>query len=109
MAEQKIFAGPRIRRIRNQKGLTQTAMAEGARHFAVLSQPDRAQSAAADGAAAPQAGLGLQGRSRRIAGRGAGVDRNLREVFADPLLSGELPGDQELIEIAEAAPNAAAG
>ena len=29
MAEQKIFAGPRIRRIRNQKGLTQTAMAEG--------------------------------------------------------------------------------
>ena len=29
VAEQKIFAGPRIRRIRNQKGLTQTAMAEG--------------------------------------------------------------------------------
>ena len=29
MAEQKIFAGPRIRRIRNGKGLTQTAMAEG--------------------------------------------------------------------------------
>ena len=29
MAEQKIFAGPRIRRIRNAKGLTQTAMAEG--------------------------------------------------------------------------------
>ena len=28
MAEQKIFAGPRIRRIRNAKGLTQTAMAE---------------------------------------------------------------------------------
>ncbi|EBX4817200.1 XRE family transcriptional regulator, partial [Salmonella enterica subsp. enterica serovar Newport] len=29
MAEQKLFAGPRIRRIRNAKGLTQTAMAEG--------------------------------------------------------------------------------
>ena len=29
MAEQKIFAGPRIRRIRNALGLTQTAMAEG--------------------------------------------------------------------------------
>jgi transcriptional regulator with XRE-family HTH domain len=28
MAEQKIFSGPRIRRIRNQKGLTQTAMAQ---------------------------------------------------------------------------------
>ncbi|TIT76582.1 MAG: helix-turn-helix transcriptional regulator, partial [Mesorhizobium sp.] len=29
MADQKIFAGPRIRRLRNAKGLTQTAMAEG--------------------------------------------------------------------------------
>ena len=29
-------------------------------------------------------------------------------MFADPLLAGELPGDQELVEIAEAAPNAAA-
>ena len=28
MAENKIFAGPRIRRIRNSLGLTQTAMAE---------------------------------------------------------------------------------
>ncbi len=33
----------------------------------------------------------------------------LREVFADPLLAGELPGDQELVELAEGAPNAAAG
>jgi predicted transcriptional regulator/DNA-binding XRE family transcriptional regulator len=32
----------------------------------------------------------------------------LKEVFCDPLLSGELPGDQELIELAEAAPNASA-
>ena len=29
VADQKIFAGPRIRRIRSAKGLTQTAMAEG--------------------------------------------------------------------------------
>src|SRR3954451_22783912 len=33
----------------------------------------------------------------------------LREVFADPLLSGELSSEQELVDIAEAAPNAAAG
>jgi predicted transcriptional regulator len=32
----------------------------------------------------------------------------LKEVFTDPLLVGELPGDQELIELAEAAPNASA-
>ena len=29
MAENKIFAGPKVRRIRNSLGLTQTAMAEG--------------------------------------------------------------------------------
>ncbi len=33
----------------------------------------------------------------------------LKEVFSDPLLTGELPGDQELVEIGEAAPNAAVG
>src|SRR5690606_7642057 len=32
-----------------------------------------------------------------------------KEVFSDPLLTGELPGDQELVEIGEAAPNAAVG
>ncbi len=31
----------------------------------------------------------------------------LKEVFSDPLLSGELPGDQELIDLCETAPNAA--
>lgn len=34
---------------------------------------------------------------------------SLREVFSDPLLSGELPGDQELIEMADGAPNVSAG
>ncbi len=29
MTDRKIFAGPRIRRLRNARGLTQTAMAEG--------------------------------------------------------------------------------
>ena len=33
----------------------------------------------------------------------------LKEVFADPLLSGELPGDTELLEISDGAPNAAIG
>ncbi|ASU69335.1 helix-turn-helix domain-containing protein [Brucella abortus] len=28
LSERKIFVGPRIRRIRNERGLTQTAMAE---------------------------------------------------------------------------------
>ena len=29
MAESKIFAGPRVRRVRNRLGITQTTMAEG--------------------------------------------------------------------------------
>ncbi len=33
----------------------------------------------------------------------------LREVFSDPLLQGEIPGSEELVEVADAAPNAAKG
>jgi predicted transcriptional regulator len=43
-----------------------------------------------------------------LQGEARGSIAALREVFADPLLAGELPGDQELIEVTEAAPNAAA-
>ena len=35
--------------------------------------------------------------------------RALRAVFADPLLEGELPGDAELMELAQGAPNAVRG
>jgi predicted transcriptional regulator len=44
-----------------------------------------------------------------LQGETGGSLTQLREVFADPLLSAELPGDQELVEVAEAAPNAAGG
>ncbi|MBX3598653.1 MAG: XRE family transcriptional regulator [Rhizobiaceae bacterium] len=108
MAEQKIFAGPRIRRIRNALGLTQTSMA--------------------DGLGISPSYLNLIERNQRpltvqlilklvstydvdpvdLQGEAKGAISALREVFSDPLLAGELPGDQELIEIAEAAPNAAA-
>src|SRR5690606_3151600 len=44
-----------------------------------------------------------------LQGESAGNARQLREVFADPLLAGELPGDHELVEIADAAPNVASG
>jgi predicted transcriptional regulator len=33
----------------------------------------------------------------------------LKETFSDPLLSCEIPGDQELVDVAEAAPNVASG
>lgn len=111
MAENKIFAGPRMRRLRNGLGLTQAAMAKSLgispsylnliernqRPLTVqlilkLSQAHRIDLA------------GLQGGPERAA-----TLTELKAVFTDPLLSGELPGDQELVEIAEAAPNAALG
>ena len=42
-----------------------------------------------------------------LSGEEGGLTAGLREVFADPLLSAELPSPQELVEVADAAPNAA--
>ncbi|TKT74146.1 helix-turn-helix domain-containing protein [Aquamicrobium sp. LC103] len=108
MAEQKIFAGPRIRRIRNQKGLTQTAMAEGLgispSYLNLIERNQRPLTV--------QLILRLASVYKidpdELQGEAGGSIAALREVFVDPLLAGELPGDQELVEIAEAAPNAAA-
>lgn len=108
MAEQKIFVGPRIRRIRNAKGLTQTAMAESLgispSYLNLIERNQRPLTV--------QLLLKLAAvhdvEPEELQVEAAGSIAALREVFADPLLVGELPGDQELIEVAEAAPNAAA-
>ncbi len=109
MAEQKIFAGPRIRRIRIQQGLTQTAMAEAlAISPSYLNLIERNQRPLT-----VQLILKLVSVYKidagELQGEAGGAASALREVFADPLLAGELPGDQELVDIADAAPNAAAG
>ncbi|WP_454848243.1 helix-turn-helix domain-containing protein [Rhizobium binxianense] len=109
MAERKIFAGPKVRRIRNTLGLTQTAMA-GALEISpsYLNLIERNQRPLT-----VQLLLKLASVYRvdldELQGETGGSLAQLREVFADPLLSGELPGDQELVEVAEAAPNAASG
>jgi hypothetical protein len=108
MAEQKIFAGPRIRRIRNAKGLTQTAMAEGLgispSYLNLIERNQRPLTV--------QLILKLSSvykvEPEELQGEARGSIASLKEVFSDPLLVGELPGDQELVEIAEGAPNAAA-
>ena len=111
MADNKIFAGPRIRRIRNGLSLTQTAMAEALgispSYLNLIERNQRpltvqlilklSQTYAVDLS-------DLQG-----GGEKDGSLVELRAVFSDPLLAGELPGEQELVEIADAAPNAAAG
>src|SRR3954454_23638954 len=106
MAEQKIFAGPRIRRIRLGKGLTQSGMAEALgispSYLNLIERNQRPLTV--------QLVLRLSTTYKIDPGdlRGdAGVPlAALREVFSDPLLSGEIPGEQELVEVAQAAPNA---
>ena len=108
MAEQKIFAGPRIRRLRMERGLTQTAMAEGLGISpSYLNLIERNQRPLTVQLILKLASVyridphDLQSETR-------GSVAALKEVFSDPLLAGELPGDQELIDLAETAPNAAA-
>jgi predicted transcriptional regulator/DNA-binding XRE family transcriptional regulator len=108
MAEQKIFAGPRIRRIRNGRGLTQTAMAEALGISpSYLNLIERNQRPLTVQLILKLAAV-FKVEPDELQGEGAGTVTTLKEIFADPLLSGELPGDQELIELAEGAPNAAA-
>ncbi|TIX32416.1 MAG: helix-turn-helix transcriptional regulator, partial [Mesorhizobium sp.] len=108
MADQKIFSGPRIRRIRNAKGLTQTAMAEGlAISPSYLNLIERNQRPLTVQLILKLASV-YKIDPHELQGEAKGSISALREVFGDPLLSGELPGDQELIELAEAAPNASA-
>lgn len=109
MAEHKIFAGARVRRIRNGLSLTQTAMAEGLgispSYLNLIERNQRPLTV--------QLLLKLASVYRidpeELQAEAGSSFAQLREVFADPLLSGELPGDQELVEVAEVAPNAAGG
>ncbi len=108
MADQKIFAGPRIRRLRTARGLTQTAMAEGLGISpSYLNLIERNQRPLTVQLILKLASV-YHVEPEELQGESRGSIAALREVFADPLLAGELPGDQELIEVSEAAPNAAA-
>ena len=108
MAEQKIFAGPRIRRIRKEKELTQTAMAEAIgispSYLNLIERNQRPLTVQLILKLATTFKIDLED----LQGESGGSVADLREVFADPLLFAELPGPEELIEVAEAAPNAAA-
>ncbi len=109
MAETKIFAGPRVRRVRNGLMLTQTAMAEALgispSYLNLIERNQRPLTVQLLLKLASVYKVDLD----ELQGETSGSAAQLREVFADPLLAGELPGDQELIEVAEAAPNAASG
>jgi predicted transcriptional regulator/transcriptional regulator with XRE-family HTH domain len=109
MAERKIFAGPKVRRIRNGLGVTQSAMAEALdispSYLNLIERNQRPLTV--------QLLLKLSAVYKvdleELRSESGGSLGQLKEIFADPLLVGELPGDQELVEVAEAAPNAASG
>ena len=109
MAENKIFAGPKVRRVRNALGLTQTAMAEGLSispsYLNLIERNQRPLTVQLLLRLASVYKVDLED----LQGETSGSVRQLREVFADPLLAGELPGDLELVEVADAAPNVASG
>jgi len=109
MAEQKIFAGPRIRRIRRQLALTQTAMAEGLgispSYLNLIERNQRPLTVQLLLRLSAVYKVDLEELQGEAGGGGVAA---LREVFSDPLLAGELPGEQELVELAEGSPNAAA-
>jgi hypothetical protein len=109
MAEVKIFAGPRVRRIRNGLGITQTAMAEGLgispSYLNLIERNQRPLTVQLILRLASVYKIDVED----LRGESGGAAGELKAVFADPLLSGEIPGNEELLEVVEAAPNAAQG
>lgn len=109
MAEVKIFAGPKVRRIRNGLGITQTAMAEGLgispSYLNLIERNQRPLTVQLILKLASVYKIDVEA----LHGETSSAAAELREVFSDPLLAGEIPGGEELIEVAEAAPNVALG
>ncbi|MEO0328741.1 MAG: short-chain fatty acyl-CoA regulator family protein [Pseudomonadota bacterium] len=109
MADQKIFAGPRIRRIRSGLNLTQTAMAEelgiSASYLNLIERNQRPLTVQLLLRLASTYKLDLD----ELQGSGdENILSQLKEAFSDPLLVGEVPDRSELIEFTEATPNVAA-
>ena len=91
MAETKIFAGPRVRRVRNGLGLTQTAMAEALSispsYLNLIERNQRPLTVQLLLKLASVYKVDLDD----LQGESGGTASQLREIFADPLLAGEIP------------------
>ena len=108
MAEQKIFAGPRIKRMRQERGQTQTAMAEALgvspSYLNLIERNQRPLTVQLLLKLASLYKIDLEA----LQTGDVGVVAALREAFAEPLLDGELQSDREIVDFAEGTPNAAA-
>lgn len=109
MSDHKIFAGPRIKKLRTAMGISQTAMAQGldisASYLNLIERNQRPITV--------QLILKLSKAydisPEDLESDADGTVTALKEVFADALLQGELPGYEELFEVADVAPNVASG
>lgn len=110
MAERKIFAGARLKRLRQRLSLTQTQMAAAIgvspSYLNLIERNQRPLTVQVLLKLSAVYGVDVAELS---AGDSEEAVEALKEVFADPLLTGELASSTELAEFAEAAPNAARG
>ena len=107
MAERKVFAGPRIKRLRRDLELTQARMAEelsiSASYLNLIERNQRPLSAQLLLRLAEVYDVDLRALSGDEEIRAAA---SLREVFSDPLFQGAEPGNQELADLAATSPTA---
>lgn len=109
MSAQKIFAGPKVKRIRLSLNLTQTVMAQeleiSPSYLNLIERNQRPITV--------QLLLKLSSvydiSPEQLQGDTQGVVADLKEVFSDPLLQGELSSFDELFEMADMSPNVANG
>ena len=110
MADRKVFAGPRLRRMRTELGLSQTEMA-GRLDISpsYLNLIERNQRPLTVQVLMKLSGVfGIDIAELQSESDGGAIEA-LREVFSDPILAAELPSQSELIEAADVAPNLARG
>ncbi|MFK7901412.1 MAG: short-chain fatty acyl-CoA regulator family protein [Nitratireductor sp.] len=109
MSDQKIFAGPKIKRIRLSLNLTQTSMADALEispsYLNLIERNQRPITV--------QLLLKLSSvydiSPDQLQGDMDGLFKDLKEVFSDPLLQGELSSFDELYEMSDMSPNVATG
>ena len=110
MAERKIFAGGKLKRLRARLQLSQTQMAaELGLSPSYLNLMERNQRPLTVQVLMKLAAAYGIDAAELSADDAADMLGRLKEVFADPLLAGEIASPAELVELADAAPNAARG
>jgi predicted transcriptional regulator/DNA-binding XRE family transcriptional regulator len=110
VADRKIFAGGRLKRLRQRLGLSQTQMAgEIGVSPSYLNLIERDQRPLTVQVLLKLSGVYGIDVAELSGEEGADTVEALREIFSDPLLVGEIASPSELSDLADAAPNAARG